>query len=560
MLFPEQSSPETSDHNSYLVFARKYRPQSFQQLIGQKHLIDTLMNAFENDRIGHAYILTGVRGVGKTTTARIIAKGLNCLDQNRPTINPCGKCANCISITNGKNIDVFEMDAASRTGIDDIREIIDSIPYKPLNGRFKVYIIDEVHMLSKQAFNGLLKTLEEPPEHVKFIFATTEIHKILPTVLSRCQRIDLKRVSIGDLIEFFKIILDAENIEYDNHALAKIASNADGSVRDGLSLLDQAVAMCNGHLSIDTITEMLGGTQNNEIIDILNHCLIHQPQQALTKFHDMYKKGLDCSLFMQELLRITELLVRIKFTPESVNDPSLDEVFIENIKKIAAATDVHLLSRIWEIALKGIQDIKIAPSPDAVCEMTIIRMNYGVNLPDPSMMIKDIANSSPTGDTSSNTSQSYTEENQAQEKKKTLDKIDTIQALSDLLSHHKHLDIKQIIEVKCSIQHFENGHIDLGPVSGYDVSRKDILALTNILNQLTGQNWQVEYHATSNNVSQDTIQSLRDQKKASQQQHIQQAYQDPIIQSIMENIPGAKVTNIIDAMTLPELEDLLEEN
>lgn len=556
MLFPEQTSPEPSDNGSYLVFARKYRPQNFQQLIGQNHLVETLTNAFDNDRIGHAYILTGVRGVGKTTTARIIAKGLNCLAHDKPTINPCGDCQNCTSITNGKNIDVFEMDAASRTGIDDIREIIDSIPYKPLNCRYKVYIIDEVHMLSKQAFNGLLKTLEEPPEHVKFIFATTEIHKILPTILSRCQRIDLKRIQTKELTTFFGTILDKENITYDQAALAKIASNADGSVRDGLSLLDQAVAMCAGHIQTQTIIDMLGTTQGNDILDIIKDCLAHNPTEALNKFHNLYKNGLDCSLFIKELLRLTELLVKFKFTPDIIDDPSLDEAFIQNITQIAESAEVHLLSRMWEIALKATQDIKIAPNADAVCEMAIIRMNYGLNLPDPVMMMKSIVSQQDSSEPKNEEQNINTEET----KKKTSITADFLEDLLKILSTHKHLDLVRLLEAKSIIHHFSYGRIHLSAAQEYEISRKEILGLKRILHELTEKDWEIELlqPPSNNKTNSETQQSLYEQKKATQEQLIHEAAKDPIIKTILEIIPGAKIAQISDAFSLPDDKDLIK--
>ncbi len=559
MLFPETTIPSVSASQSYLVFARKYRPQNFQELIGQNHLVDILTNAFDKDRIAHAYILTGVRGVGKTTTARIIAKGLNCTANDKPTVNPCGECNNCVSITAGKNIDVFEMDAASRTGIDDIREIIDSIPYKPLNCRYKVYIIDEVHMLSKAAFNGLLKTLEEPPSHVKFIFATTEIHKVLPTILSRCQKIDLKRVDIKTLSEFFAKILTVENIPYDDIALAKIARSSDGSVRDGLSLLDQAVAAGAGSVTVDVVSQMLGAAQGDDIINIIAECLAYQPANALRAFHKLYETGFDCYLFVKELLRTTEWLVRLKFTPDIANDASLNEDFVAKTVKIAQEVDVHLLSRMWDIALKATQDIKIAPDAKAVCEMALIRMNYGLALPDPAMMYQKVLqshdnHSAPLAETDTekkNTNLAVTVTPEAQKK----NNFNTIHDVLKILSDNKELDLITLLEMKSIIHAFKQGYIQLSATSTYHIESKDIQRLKTTLDALTECAWQIDI---KKNLPDNTDhKSIFDIKKAHKNNLIEEAQNDKIIKAILETMPSAKIIHVTEAIALPNTEDLL---
>ena len=565
MLFPEAITPSVSKSESYLVFARKYRPQNFQELIGQNHLVDILTNAFDKDRIAHAYILTGVRGVGKTTTARIIAKGLNCTANDRPTINPCGQCSNCTSITLGKNIDVFEMDAASRTGIDDIREIIDSIPYKPLNCRYKVYIIDEIHMLSKSAFNGLLKTLEEPPSHVKFIFATTEVHKILPTVISRCQKIDLKRVDIDTLTAFFAKILSLENITFEEAAIAKIARAADGSVRDGLSLLDQAVAAGAGTVSVQTVSDMLGVASGDEILNIIAECLAYQPTNALNLFHALYETGFDCYLFAKELLRTTEWLVRLKFTPNSVNDASLNEIFVAKSTDIATKTDVHLLSRMWDIALRATQDIKIAPDSRAVCEMALIRMNYGLALPDPAMMYQKILSpNNHNADTTTLTDSDIEKKNSnlassviEQTKKKNI--ITKLQDISNILSENRLLDLVRLLEVKAIIHDFKRGYIELSNAPTYTIDIKDIQALKISLEKLTDYTWNIEFKTHSNN---DSIsnKSIYETKKEHKTTLIEEAQNDKIVKIILDNFESAKVTQVTQAIALPLDTDLLENN
>jgi DNA polymerase-3 subunit gamma/tau len=570
VLFPEIETQTVSQSSSYLVFARKYRPQNFQELIGQNHLVDILTNAFDSDRIAHAYILTGVRGVGKTTTARILAKGLNCLAYDKPTINPCGICSNCLSITAGKNIDVFEMDAASRTGIDDIREIIDSIPYKPLNCRYKVYIIDEIHMLSKQAFNGLLKTLEEPPAHVKFIFATTEIHKILPTVLSRCQRLDLKRVDIKTLTAFFAKILTAENISYDTGAIAKIARSSDGSVRDGLSLLDQAVAASPHHVTTESISEMLGVAQGDEILNIIDACLTYNPADALNLFNTLYEAGFDCTLFVKELLRTTEWLVRLKFTPDIANDVSLNESFIVKSTEIANAIDVHLLSRMWDISLKATQDIKIAPDSKAVCEMALIRMSYGLSLPDPVMMYKKII----TAHRDSNAIQESPEDEKKNfnaspaspslglgVKPKPSVMITDLAQLSKFLLDNRLLDLIRLLEVKAIIHDFRQGYIQLSQATSYEITPKDIQLLKTSLDTLTQTVWTINFK-TDTHGTPDTAhhKSIYEIKKEHKNTLIDAAHTDTIIKAVFTYFPDAKITQVTQAMPLPTEQDLLEAN
>jgi DNA polymerase III subunit gamma/tau len=582
VLFPEIETKAVSQSSSYLVFARKYRPQNFQELIGQSHLVDILTNAFDKDRIAHAYILTGIRGVGKTTTARIIAKGLNCQSTDRPTINPCGVCSNCISITAGKNIDVFEMDAASRTGIDDIREVIDSIPYKPLNCRYKVYIIDEIHMLSKQAFNGLLKTLEEPPAHVKFIFATTEIHKILPTVLSRCQRLDLKRVDIKTLTAFFAKILTAEAISYDEGAIAKIARSSDGSVRDGLSLLDQAVAASPNHISSAIISDMLGVAQGDEILSIIALCLTYKPAEALVLFNTLYETGFDCYLFVKELLRTTEWLVRLKFTPEIANDASLNETFILKSTQIANDVDVHLLSRMWDIALKATQDIKIAPDSKAVCDMALVRISYGLSLPDPAMMYQKImasqsvSNITPLPSVSNTTPlQSVSNMTPAEvldtEKKnfnpsvaqtvkpETSRKITTLADVSKLLIDNRLLDLIRLLEVKAIIHDFKYGYIHLSEATSYQITPKDIQLLKSNLDALTYDNWTIDLKPNTHlKPNAEINKSIYETKKEYKNTLIEEAGNDTLIKAIFTHFPDAKIVQVNEAIALPTEQDLLD--
>ena len=362
----------------YRVLARKYRPQTFNDLIGQETLVKTLANALQHGRLAHAFVLTGVRGIGKTTTARIIAKGLNCVgaDGNGgPTINPCGTCSNCLSITEDRHVDILEMDAASRTGVDDIREIIDGVRYKPVGARYKIYIIDEVHMLSKNAFNALLKTLEEPPENVKFIFATTEIRKVPITVLSRCQRFDLRRISIEGLINLFSTICEKENIQADSEALRLIARAADGSARDGLSLLDQAMALTEDQISPELVQKMLGLGGKKELFDLFEEVMQGNVPEALSRVVNLNALGADPLQIAQDLLEITHLVTKFKVASKVVGEMVTD-LEIERGNYLASKLPMVQLGRCWQMLLKGISEIQQATSQLAALEMVLIRLAY----------------------------------------------------------------------------------------------------------------------------------------------------------------------------------------
>ena len=376
----------------YRVLARKYRPQSFDDLIGQDALVRTLANALEQGRLAHAFVLTGVRGVGKTTTARIIAKGLNCIGvdgKGGPTVNPCGVCDNCRSITEDRHVDVMEMDAASRTGVDDIREIIDGVRYRPVVARYKVYIIDEVHMLSRNAFNALLKTLEEPPDHVKFVFATTEIRKVPITVLSRCQRFDLRRIGIDDLIGLFTSICAKEGVEAEKEALRLVARAADGSARDGLSLLDQAMALATGPIAPTLVQEMLGLADRAEIMDLFEDLMGGKLPEVLARVNTMHDLGADPLVIAQDLMETTHLVTRFKVAPGSAGR-DVSEIERTRGGALAEALGTPHLGRAWQMFLKGITEIQQAPSPLAALEMVLIRLAHLSDLPSPADALKTL--------------------------------------------------------------------------------------------------------------------------------------------------------------------------
>lgn len=375
----------------YRVLARKYRPVGFKDLIGQDALVRTITNAIENNRLAQAYILTGIRGIGKTTSARIIARALNCIgpDGNgQMTPNPCGVCKHCRDIENDCHIDVIEIDAASNTGVDNVREIIEGAKYSPLSARYKIYIIDEVHMLSKAAFNALLKTLEEPPEHLKFIFATTEIRKVPMTILSRCQRFDLKRIEEKVLTDYLAKIADLEKVEADRGALELVARAADGSVRDALSLLDQAIAHGNGKVETQTVSEMVGLSDKTALFALYDKLMSGDMKSTLELASYQYKLGMDPLMLAQDLLDLTHWLTCLKVMPETLEDATLSETEKKEGKRMSESLSMAVLTRAWQILLKGIAEIKYSQSPAKALDMLLIRLAYAAELPTPIELLK----------------------------------------------------------------------------------------------------------------------------------------------------------------------------
>ncbi len=380
---------------NYRVLARKYRPRTFSELIGQEAMVRTLTNAIAVDRLPHAFILTGVRGVGKTSTARIISRALNCTGADGaggPTPEPCGQCEHCIAITGDRHVDVLEMDAASRTGVGDIRELIDGVRYRPTSARYKIYIIDEVHMLSTSAFNALLKTLEEPPEHVKFIFATTEIRRVPVTVLSRCQRFDLRRVDSETLVAHFTDIAGKEEARISAAAISLIAAAADGSVRDGLSILDQAITHAGSagggaEIAEAEVRDMLGLADGAQLYDLFDAVMKGGIKAALDMLSAMYNSGADPVVVLQDLLTLTHWLTRLKLAPELAEAPGVSEVERVRGGEMAAALTMAVLSRTWQMLLKGVGEARTAPSAVQAAEMILVRIAYAAELPAPAEII-----------------------------------------------------------------------------------------------------------------------------------------------------------------------------
>ena len=388
----EDPHPQTAA-TPYRVLARKYRPRSFDDLIGQEPMVRTLTNAFEAGRIAQAWMLTGVRGVGKTTTARILARALNYETDtiHQPTIHMIEPGIHDQAIMEGRHVDVVEMDAASHTGIDDIREIIAQVRYRPVSARYKVYIIDEVHMLSTQAFNGLLKTLEEPPEHVKFVFATTEIRKVPITVLSRCQRFDLRRVDPSLMIAHLRRVLGAERVEADDDALRLLARASEGSVRDALSLTDQAIAHGAGHVDAGTVRDMLGLADRARIVTLFELLMRGDGAGALREFAGQYDFGADPLVVLADLADFTHLVTSLRFVPETAGDASLSPVEVERGRDFAERLSVKTLSEVWQMLLKAIEETRAAASPRQAAEMALIRIAYAATMPSPEDLARLLA-------------------------------------------------------------------------------------------------------------------------------------------------------------------------
>ena len=384
----------TDAAGEYQVLARKYRPTTFEALRGQDALVRTLTNAITSGRLAHGYMLTGVRGVGKTTTARLIARALNCVGadgKGGPTPTPCGVCVHCTAIAEDRHVDVLEMDAASRTGIDDIRELLEGVRYRPVSARYKIYIIDEVHMLSDKAFNALLKTLEEPPEHVKFIFATTEIRKVPITVLSRCQRFDLRRIESATLQKLFSDVSAKEGAAVDEGALALIARAADGSARDGLSILDQAISQAGGkQVSETAVRDMLGLADRALVFDLLEAVMSGDVKTALDVLAGQYAAGASPVVVLQDLLELVHWLTRLKVAPDGAADPALAENERTRGGAMAEKLGMSVLTRAWQMLLKGLGEARAAPMPLQAVEMVLVRLAYAADLPTPADAVKSL--------------------------------------------------------------------------------------------------------------------------------------------------------------------------
>jgi DNA polymerase III subunit gamma/tau len=544
-----KGSDNKSSGNSalpYRVLARKYRPVDFTTLIGQEAMVRTLRNAIATGRIAHAFMLTGVRGVGKTTTARIIARALNCVGpdgKGGPTVDPCGVCDNCKAITEDRHVDVIEMDAASRTGIDDVRELIEGVRYRPVSARYKVYIIDEVHMLSEKAFNALLKTLEEPPPHVKFLFATTEIRKVPVTVLSRCQRFDLKRVPQETLIAHFAGIAAAEKVEISPEALVLLARAADGSVRDGLSMLDQAIAHGGGVVDAAQVRDMLGLADRSRVLELFEKTMKGDAPAVVAALGEMHDSGADPVVVLQDLLELTHWVTRLKVAPEAAAS-SADSERTQGLA-MAGKLSMASLTRAWTLLLKGLQETLSAPSPLRAAEMALIRLCYAADLPSPADAIKALQNGAglvaPTAGAPAPrggggaaarlaTQPVATTAAQPAEALPNPRSFTEIVALFEArrearLVHHL---LHHVHEVRC-----EPGLIEFRPEpqAPPDLAPR----LSEMLSRWTGRRW---IASVSSDPGKPT---LTVQKAAKSDSLRSQAEADPMVQAIMKTFPGAKL-------------------
>ncbi|MFQ5346229.1 MAG: DNA polymerase III subunit gamma/tau [Rhodothalassiaceae bacterium] len=557
---------------AYRVLARKYRPQSFDTLIGQEAMVKTLANAIASGRIAHAFLLTGVRGVGKTTTARLIARALNCVGADGtggPTTSPCGICDPCVAIAESRHVDVIEMDAASHTGIDNIREIVDSVAFAPAAARFKVYIIDEVHMLSKGAFNALLKTLEEPPEHVKFIFATTEIRKVPVTILSRCQRFDLRRVDADLLVAHLMRIAGEEKVEAEKPALRLIARAAEGSVRDALSLLDQAIAHGGGTVEEASVRDMLGLADRGRILELARAVLAGKLDDMLALLREQYELGVDPAVVIGDLLETVHWLTRLKLAPESATEGVPGDQAARG-REMADKLAMADLTRAWQMLLKGLSEVRIAPAPAMAAEMVLIRLAYAADLPSPAEALRALAGkddapppAAPTGDAGGIARQAPAARATRQGAKAAAEPEATMRSGNTVLAlrrdeattpgatHPVPADFAALVRLfhaerepvlatmlkdHVRLVDYRPGRLTIHPTerAAPDLAHR----VRACLERWTGQDWQIVLSAAVGEAS------LREKELAHRARLREEALAHPLVRAVMESFPGATLADV----------------
>ena len=549
------SDPTPTAAQPYRVLARKYRPATFAEMIGQEALVRTLSNAFASGRIAHAFVLTGVRGVGKTTTARIIARALNCVgpDGNGgPTISPCGVCTHCTAIAEDRHVDVLEMDAASRTGVNDIRELLDGVRYKPVSARYKVYILDEVHMLSTPAFNALLKTLEEPPPDVKFIFATTEIRKVPVTVLSRCQRFDLKRIELAELAAYLGNIATKEGIESEPGALRLLARAAEGSARDALSLLDRAIALGGSEKVAESeVSEMLGLADRGQLIDLFQASMEGRIADALDIVGKMYRVGADPSQLVQDLLEFTHLVSRLKLAPDAAGDLGLAEVEATRGKELAAKLGVPALTRAWQMLLKGLAEVQQAESSLPALEMVLIRLAHVADQPTPGELVRRLQAapaqaSSPAspqrpgggGGARAVAGGAPVVALAAQAAPVSAQVPATFEAIVALFAERREALIQAQLESYAHVVKLEPGRLEmrLDPGASADLANKVGLRLS----EWTGIRWFVSLSTAEGE------KTLSEKREAAELDRFERARSLPLVQAALGAFPGAEIVAVRD--------------
>ena len=558
---------------NYQVLARKYRPETFVDLVGQEAMVRTLRNAFAADRIAQAFIMTGIRGTGKTTTARIIAKGMNCVgvDGNGgPTTDPCGQCEHCTAIMEGRHVDVIEMDAASNTGVANIREIIDSVHYRAASARYKVYIIDEVHMLSTGAFNALLKTLEEPPAHVKFIFATTEIRKVPVTVLSRCQRFDLRRIEPEVMIALLRKIATAEGAEISDDALSLITRAAEGSARDATSLLDQAISHGAGETTADQVRAMLGLADRGRVLDLIDMILRGDAAGALVELSAQYSDGADPMAVLRDLAEITHWVSVIKITPEAADDPTISPDERSRGLDMADKLPMRVMTRMWQMLLKAIEEVSIAPNAMMAAEMAIIRLTHVADAPTPGDLVTKLKDATPPpagpgggggggvrhaptgGATAYSSTPAPTHSGPSGPvaqaapvlAENALARYARFQDVLDLISAHR--DVKLLVEVEKGVRlaRYQPGRIEFepSPEASPDLASK----LGSRLQAWTGNRWAV---ILVNEGGKPTVAEVRDAEINARKA---EAATNPLVQAVLATFPKSKITEVRTAADLAQ--------
>ncbi len=573
--------PQPSRAEAYRVLARKYRPQDFTGLIGQDALVRTLSNAFATGRIAHAFMLTGVRGVGKTTTARIIARALNCIGpdgtRKEPTIHPCGVCEPCVAIAESRHVDVQEMDGASNNGVEEVRQIIDSVRYAPASARYKVYIVDEVHMLSKPAFNALLKTLEEPPAHVKFIFATTELRKVPVTILSRCQKFDLRRIETRQLIAHLKGIAGQESIEIEDAALALIARAAEGSVRDGLSLLDQAIAHEEAHaITAKSVRGMLGLADRGRVLDLFEKIMGGDVAGGLQELSELYNRGADPLQVMQDLLEITHFLTRVKVAPGAEGFFDGGSAEAKRAAEMASKLPVPTLTRAWQMLLKGLLEVRDATRPIQAAEMALIRLSYAADLPPADKLVRDVMDetkSDPPLEGGSKTPRNVSRKSSGAaanpspkfaSQRSTVPQgeggvtasapklhtapsplIRSLEDLAALAQANNSPVLKVQIENHMHLIRLEPGQIEFRPT---DNAPRGLAAdLAQKLKDWTGVRWVVSVAREGGSPT------IAEARRARAQAKLDSVAQEPLVRAVLDRFPGAEIVRVTDRQSDAEI-------